>query len=717
MRQTPLVPPDAFYYDLTGATEAEDFIPLDAPARTAAPPEAPPAGPGPVDYVPPRILPWDTAVAPCGRGEPPAKRFRAGPQPDTLACTPPAEPRAESARAGPAREEEEGPALTDAQRVVVDRALAGQSFFFTGAAGTGKSFVLRRIARALKAAHGRARVYVTATTGLAAAAVGGCTLHAAAGLGLALDPAEDLCRKVRRRWKDEEPLMWRDARALIVDECSMLAPDLFGKFEEVARAVRGSSEPFGGLQVILCGDFYQLPPVFRAGEERRYVFETPAWESVVGDRSYKLVEIHRQKDARLRAILLQVRNGCLTAGGRALLERRQEAAPSSSSSSSSPSPERSKFVSLYSTRREVDEINRRALAAIDGEERTFLAHDTPEWRGARAGDEPAEEDCHPHLKDVLAPRALTLKVGARVMLIKNMGDSALFNGSTGVVTRFVEDHGPVVLFDSGAELQVHRHTWTVEIGGKEVASRRQYPLILAYALTIHKAQGMSIEHLSVDLSRVFECAQAYVALSRAVTLEGLVLRSGLPPDSRMRPDRKVVDFYSKMHEITRKSSFDFAESDMQNLAAACASKELGLAADDSAVTSSESKLAELRSWASRAGACLPGAVLGAVLRCSRVVVARKLFCQADVFNCVPPEDEGTIVLKLWSESGELEASVTQEETARFVVHFALACRPELAIVNSWWDSWARWKSCRDRFQMLSEIGCIEEVVVTNSKNN
>lgn len=378
--------------------------------------------------------------------------------------------------------------------------------------------------------------FVTALTGIAATHLPrGTTLHSFAGVGLAKGSREDCLQHVQRSSKARSN--WQKVQVLIVDEASMMSKALFEKLEFVARKMKGKDQlPFGGVTLVLCGDFFQLPPVSRGGataDDARFCFESEAWgrclRAATGgpENTFSLNEVFRQKDGRLLQLLSEVRHNSLTQQGlRTLEDLRRELGVQDGVEP----------TKLYPANARVDAVNRQKLAALEGgpgREATFEAADTiPE--GYYVPTEKLDEMFK-------LPRRVELKVGAQVVLLRNSSQT-LVNGSRGVVVSLSPD--PEVRFLSGETKVVGREKEEFDVmgpGGVRQAVRHQVPLRLSWAMTIHKSQGMSIDLLEVDLRDVFEAGQAYVALSRARTLEGLRVL-GYDP-SRFWTNPKVIEFY------------------------------------------------------------------------------------------------------------------------------------------------------------------------------
>ncbi|CAH2093009.1 unnamed protein product [Euphydryas editha] len=405
--------------------------------------------------------------------------------------------------------------LNAEQQRVLEACLSGKNIFFTGSAGTGKSFLLKRIVSALPPDV----TMPTASTGVAACHIGGTTLHAFAGIGDGSGSLEKLCEKATKL-----PLVaqkWRKCKHLIIDEISMVDGTYFEKLEAVARHVRKNDKPFGGIQLILCGDFLQLPPVVDKGKSsKRFCFQTSCWEKCI-ELCFELKEVHRQTDKEFISILNNIRIGRVT---KDISDRLIKTASQKIESDGILA------TRLCSHTNDSKMINYSKLRDLEGEEKLFSSQDS---------------DNATSLLDMqtIAPSKLLLKVGAQVMLLKNINVNAgLVNGARGVVVRF-EEGLPVVRFKNKKEYTARTERWYVKNSNGSLLCRRQVPLNLAWAFSIHKSQGLTLDCVEMSLSKIFEAGQAYVALSRAQSLDTLRV---LDFDSRhvwANPD--VLEFYQK----------------------------------------------------------------------------------------------------------------------------------------------------------------------------
>lgn len=427
--------------------------------------------------------------------------------------------------------------LSPSQRVVYGEIATGKSLFFTGEAGTGKSYLLEIAVKRAQIQQNSKRVFVTASTGVAACRIGGTTLHSFAGVGLGEESAEILIQKlttVKTAYARKAINRWRDALLLIIDECSMIDPAFFEKLDQIARVVRNTPQiPFGGIQVILTGDFFQLPPVQKVGAiaenvpSLSMIFETNVWRSLIGNNIFLLKEAHRQHDTKFLGLLCGLRTGSLTKQNMEVIAGRMSRVEDIPND----------IVKLYPTRKEVDAVNEYKLSMLAGEPHIYDAQDK--------GDPYAINANKDHW---MAPCKLVLKTGALVMFIKNICiNSGIVNGATGIVIRFDSGNGfPVVHLQNGTAVTVSPQVWEIKQGDSIIASRMQVPLILAYAITIHKSQGMTLGRVEVDMTHIFEKGQLYVALSRCTSVEGLYIVGNIPSYSLLCPNPVVAAWWNSI---------------------------------------------------------------------------------------------------------------------------------------------------------------------------
>ncbi len=385
------------------------------------------------------------------------------------------------------------------QDTALDILKTGANVFLTGEPGSGKTHTVNAYINYLRE-HDIAPS-ITASTGIAATHVGGMTIHAWSGIGI----KKFLDERDIDEMQSRETLVKRlaHAKVLIIDEISMLDGKVLAMVELVCRKVRHSEEPFGGLQVVLVGDFFQLPPIAKYGEPpAQFCFDAPLWEKLHPVICY-LSEQHRQEDFTFLATLGAIRRGEVEESVYECLEGRR----------TDPREHPEGVPRLYTHNMDVDGENKTSLAKIEGEVETFFMSES----GKSGAIETLKRGC-------LSPQVLELKIGAAVMFTKNSFDAGYVNGTLGTVTGFDEDtRFPIVETREGDHITATPAEWGVEDGGKTLAKITQIPLRLAWAITIHKSQGMSMDAAIMDLSRAFEYGQGYVALSRVRTLQGIHL--------------------------------------------------------------------------------------------------------------------------------------------------------------------------------------------------
>jgi len=416
----------------------------------------------------------------------------------------------------------------------------GKNVFITGGAGVGKSYLLHHLVAELREAG--KRVCVTAPTGCAADVIRGKTLHSALGLGLAKEDAEELARKARNR--PDICKRWRNIDVLVIDEISMVAPEFFEKLCAVIRNVRRSKRAFGNIQVVLIGDFYQLPPILKRGHVGpKYVFQTETWQQLEL-HPVILTQNKRQEDkSPFSEALNNIRKGEISSEDYALLSRRVGA---TLDHAPGVIP-----TSIYPLNAAVDAENAKRMAELSESEAAYfdmtvnLEYDDPTCKEDRSNLDAFKTAV---LKSSRVPVHLELRVGAQVMMTVNDTPARLFNGSRGVVIAF--DTGmPVVRFKNGIH-RIEAHTFVHEHeGGCGEVHLTQLPLAHAWANSVHKSQGITLDAASVQVNRrIFAPGQAYVALSRVRTIEGLTLLGNFEP-ACVKADPLVSRFYRELGDL------------------------------------------------------------------------------------------------------------------------------------------------------------------------
>lgn len=374
---------------------------------------------------------------------------------------------------------------------------SGANVFLTGEPGAGKTYLLNQfLAWAEDAGK---KVACTASTGMAASHINGSTIHSWSGLGIKEIITKDDIRKTKEN--DRLRKRYINTDILVIDEVSMLHGHRLDMVNVLAKAIRGGDKPFGGLQVILVGDLFQLPPVTRDSSELDFVHLSHSWDELDLKICY-LTEQHRQaSEDQLLDLLIAMRRGTLDRGHTGILQAAMHA----------KAPEN--VTRLYSHNADVDTINAQHLNALPGKPKVFNM----------SVDGPDKYKIEALKKNVLAPERLMLKVGAEVMFVANNWDAGFFNGLRGRVVKFTNSGKPVVETKRG-RIVAKNHKWQTKEDDRVLAEVEQIPLRLAWAITIHKSQGMTLEAADVDLRRAFTPGMGYVALSRVESLDGLYLQ-------------------------------------------------------------------------------------------------------------------------------------------------------------------------------------------------
>ncbi len=410
-----------------------------------------------------------------------------------------------------------------------DQALAilktGTNVFLTGEPGSGKTHTVNSYINWLR--DHDIPVAITASTGIAATHIGGSTIHSWSGIGIKYQLTTHDLNSLKEKSHIKQRV--KNAQVLIIDEISMLTANTLSMIETVCRKIRDNKEIFGGLQIVLVGDFFQLPPIisreFYTDQQQslnapasHFAFSSMIWSALNLQTCY-LAEQHRQEDSAFLALLSAIRQGAVTTSHHALLQTR------------STSKTQSEVTQLFSHNVDVDRINDIELKKLSGTEHTFMMMN----RGASQLVNQLQCGC-------LSPEKLTLKIGAKVMFTKNDPSFKFVNGTLGVVTGFSKENSyPIIKTSAKNDLTVEPMEWHLEDGDRILARITQVPLRLAWAITVHKSQGMSLDSAHMDLSQVFEYGQGYVALSRVRSLAGLTLAGINEQALKVHPDIQTKD--------------------------------------------------------------------------------------------------------------------------------------------------------------------------------
>lgn len=429
----------------------------------------------------------------------------------------------------------------------------GANIFLTGEPGSGKTHTVNAYIKWLR--ERGIEPAITASTGIAATHVGGMTIHAWSGIGVLSDLSQyDLDRissteRVARRV--------RNATVLIIDEISMLSANTLSLVDAVCREIRGDQRAFGGMQVVFVGDFFQLPPVSRRQPMRgddllpqvsgtEFAFSSFSWKNANPLICY-LNEQHRQEDEEFLEVLSAIRSGRVTDEHREFLASREV-------TGEGDYDDEAETTRLFSHNADVDRMNDAALARLSGISRRYEM----EGKGPDHLIDTLKRGC-------LSPEYLILKPGSRVMFTKNDPMGTFANGSLGTVIGFAGPH-PLVELTSGEEVVAEPMEWKMEDAGKLLARVTQVPLRLAWAITVHKSQGVTLESALIDLSKAFEYGQGYVALSRVRSREGLTLLGLNKRALEVHPVIKEKDEeFRELSEAARQSFATFSEDELASM--------------------------------------------------------------------------------------------------------------------------------------------------------
>lgn len=417
------------------------------------------------------------------------------------------------------------------QKTALDILKLGHNVFLTGPAGSGKTYLLQQYIDYLKKHN--IGVAITASTGIAATQMNGQTIHSWSGMGISDTFSEADFTKLKNRHYHKQ--RFKKTHVLIIDEVSMLHAHQLDIVNSICKKFKEPFLPFGGLQVILCGDFFQLPPITRFGQEARFVHQSEAWEEMSPKVCY-LEEQHRQEDRQMLQILNAIRSQSCDAKTKKLLNSREN-----KTIKNKITP-----TKLYTHNANVDVINNLELQKIAEEAEIF-----------QMTTNGIEHLVNAVKKGCLAPEILALKKGAVVMFVKNNFERGYVNGTLGTVIDFDMKGMPIVRTTTGKKIVATPEKWSIEENDAPLATITQVPLRLAWAITVHKSQGMTLDAVEMDLSKSFEYGMGYVALSRVRTLAGIKLL-GIN-DIALAVNPKIFALDKELEKLSRDNVTEFGK--------------------------------------------------------------------------------------------------------------------------------------------------------------
>lgn len=410
------------------------------------------------------------------------------------------------------------------QKEALDILKLGHNVYLTGSAGSGKTFLLNEYIAFLRSRG--TEVGVTASTGIAATHMNGITIHSWSGLGI----KDTLTNKDLVALSKKKHLLRRfeKTKVLIIDEVSMLHSFQLDLIDKICRVLKQNVRPFGGMQVVLCGDFFQLPPIGRNGNKANFIYTSYAWQEMNITICY-LNEQYRHEDSVLTGVLKDIRTSNV---GEHTLEPLRRRYKGIISGVQTP-------TKLYTHNVDVDSINNKELEKLPEKPKTYLMR----FRGNANLTQTLKKSC-------LAPEELKLKKGAMVMFVKNNFEEGYVNGTLGKVVGFNIEDMPIIETLRGKKIVAGEEQWSIEEEGKIKAEAKQIPLRLAWAITIHKSQGMTLDAAEIDLSKSFVEGMGYVALSRVRSLSGLRLM-GLN-DTALNVNQEILALDKELVSLSHK---------------------------------------------------------------------------------------------------------------------------------------------------------------------
>jgi len=433
--------------------------------------------------------------------------------------------------------------LSQTQQEIFESFKEGENIFMTGPGGSGKTFIIKEMYK--WCIENNKKIQVCALTGCACVLlqVKAKTIHSWAGIGLANGEIINIIKRVIKNIYKKKN--WLEVDILIIDEVSMMSYKLLSILDGISKMIRKNNKPFGGIQIIFSGDFYQLPPVGNINdiESTKFCFENPLWEDIF-DKEFYLDKIFRQTDDMYINILNEIREGRLTKLGFTKLQERLI---------KTKEYNEIKPTKLLPRRFDVNLINNNEMKNLSNDENIFILtsfNNIEKKKKNTISDSQINLELDILKKSIMVDEKLILKKGAQVMCIINIDTQSnypIINGSCGIIVDFDRDNLPIVQFKNGCIRTIGYHIWeSEEIEGIGI---KQIPLIPAWAISIHRAQGSTLDNAEINIgSGIFECGQTYVALSRVKDIEGLYLTSFDP--KKIKINKKVKLYYERFNNQT-----------------------------------------------------------------------------------------------------------------------------------------------------------------------
>lgn len=444
--------------------------------------------------------------------------------------------------------------LSEDQQEIYNCYKEKKNIFITGPGGSGKSHIIKYIIEDAKQNYkNKNDISICAMTGCAAVLLdcGATTLHSWSGIGIMKQQTDDIVRDISlHKFKQRR---WKSVKILIIDEVSMMSKKVFELLDKIGKTIRMSNKPFGGIQIIFSGDFYQLPPIGNKQDidTIKFCFESELWSETF-DYQFLLDRQFRQSDNIYIDILHKIREGTIHKDGCSVLEKR--VGVSYNTDEKDKDKENIKPIKLFPIKKSVDDINKKEMDNIVAVSKKYkyttyyepgndIIH-SKNYKMPTIEQRNTEEQYI--VKNSLFESELELKVGCQVMCIKNLDlDIGICNGSTGIVIGFNNDNEPIVKFHNNVVKHIKKEKWKSD--NIEGFGIEQIPLVLAWAITIHKAQGATLDLVELDIGNsIFSEGQTYVALSRVKSLDGLYIKSFNP--KKITANKKVIEFYKQFYE-------------------------------------------------------------------------------------------------------------------------------------------------------------------------